>query len=360
MLMITTVYGLVAKDGGRVKVNNSNYSVLAILFARRENLEFLLGSLLRRLAWMLQTGNYEIEQSVVVGKFGSASERVRIEALAALNEDPHVRATDLRLVELVFCASAKRDGLSLTIYDVIFRPAFALASSDVEALDLHDARHVRTTGLLPSRFASSFSMHAPTCGRALIVDLGFKAPALSESSQIAALEEVKFMQRLGFQVSNRLYEHSCAVDDKGYLSMGYALQVMETMLRSPPNLVSSLPSFEVPLHELMAYNSPLYRTHVERTLQNMADVSAANLGELLGVRTRVLALKGTYHSVVPLAMFQQLVDTSTRAVPGTGVNVAVLRTEGHHFLAVWAVGSETEESGSSSAAFGTPSRPRLS
>ena len=38
---------------------------------------------------MIETGGYELEQSLVIGRYGSACNQSRVEALAILNENPH-------------------------------------------------------------------------------------------------------------------------------------------------------------------------------------------------------------------------------------------------------------------------------
>ena len=126
--------------------------MLAILFAIRERLCFLRASIIRRVAWMLQTGSYEIDQGVAIGRYGGTTERRRIEALAAINENPQARAADIRLVELVFCGASQRNDGGLTLDDVVFRPAFAHDAQTVESLDLFDALIVRDTCHLPARF----------------------------------------------------------------------------------------------------------------------------------------------------------------------------------------------------------------
>ena len=77
-------------------------------------------------------------------------------------------------------------------------------------------------------------MPSGPCGRSIVVDLGFTAPSLEEEARTASLGVVQRFGRLGFDVSNRLYEHSHAVDDQGYLSMGYALEVAQTCFARRP------------------------------------------------------------------------------------------------------------------------------
>lgn len=77
-----------AGSGDRLRVHTTNMVTLAIQFAQRERLEFLGVSIIRRLAWMLQTGNYVIDQAVVSGRYGSTTNRLRLEALAVINEGP--------------------------------------------------------------------------------------------------------------------------------------------------------------------------------------------------------------------------------------------------------------------------------
>ena len=57
--------------------------------------------------------------------------------------------------------------------------------------------------------------------------------------QLLLLEALQLLSSKGLCVTNLLYEHSNAVDEHGYLSMGYVQQVLTNMLRAPPAAHSS-------------------------------------------------------------------------------------------------------------------------
>ena len=124
--------------------------------------------------------------------------------------------------------------------------------------------------------------------------------------------------------------------------MGYVLGVLDNMSKAPLALHSALPSFEVPLHEMMAYNSPLYYNHVQGLLANEHDRSAAILGELLGVDSRTTHMaNGTYHGVLPIDSLQLRINNSVTARTG-GVNTVVINTNGHHFALLWVVAAPAQ------------------
>lgn len=83
-------------NSSKLKVNNGNFASLVINFCRRHQLEGLGASLLRRAGWMLQSGNYELEASLVCGRYGGAADRARLEAFAVVNESPQVCRTPIR------------------------------------------------------------------------------------------------------------------------------------------------------------------------------------------------------------------------------------------------------------------------
>ena len=274
-----------------------------------------------------------------IGRYGGTTDRRRIEALAAINENPQARAADIRLVELVFCGASQRNDGGLTLDDVVFRPAFAHDAQTVESLDLFDALVVRDTCHLPARFWSMLALSGgvEVIGRALVVDLGFDSPSLPFPLKRASLDVAHTMVLSGLALTNRLYESARAVDPTGHLATGYALALAHYLLRAPPPNMQGIPNLDVPLHEFIAYNTPLYHAHVQALLHNQQDKSAEKLGSLLGLPDLFSQCNTHGCRFIKLDALKQHVTNSIQTDGCGGTNVAVVDGNGHHFLVAWAL-----------------------
>ena len=145
------------------------------MFCRRRRLTFLAASIFRRLAWMLETGNYELEQSLVIGRYGSQCSQERVEAIAILNEFPH-RAADITLVVLVFTGTYYRDqGRLMTDFmRQYYRPRFLQSLRHVEQMSLMDAEYMRDHGVLPpNRALRTIDWGDMAVGVGIVVDYGY-------------------------------------------------------------------------------------------------------------------------------------------------------------------------------------------
>lgn len=326
-------FSATSNGGDRMKVHAMNMVTLAIQFAQRERLEFLGASIIRRMAWMLQTGSYEIEQSVVSGRYGSTTSRLRLEALAVLNEAPQARAGDLALVQLVCCGTGW-DQSPLELGDVRYRAPFLLAAQNVETLDLFDAQYVRDHNCeLPVRMSlllPTWAMEARGC--AVVIDLGFGAELQHSRDTLGMLH----VRRL--DVCNRLYEHCAAEDANGFLSVGYVQCVLDHLLRD-----RTRKTFDgLSLYHAMTYNTPLFYNAVERALQGYApeDRSVLALAQSLGVLVQAAQLNGVFHGVVNFDALSALVDNTLNG--NAPVHVAVVRAirmngASHHYAVAWVV-----------------------
>ena len=216
-----------------VKVDNNNAGPLTVRWARRNRLHTFGASILRRLAWMLQTGEYDIAQSMVSGKYGSSTDRSRFEAFSLLNEDPKNAATDLKVVDLVFCGLGSHGVTSYTMNkvqmsDVLYRASWMPEIAQVENMDLMDAYYYRDNGgAMPyhlARSAQDFRSH--NFGTSVVIDLGYNPDSAKTCTSV--FDELDF-NRLCPQ--NMCHIHSGAVDTHGYLSLGYIHATLDMIVR---------------------------------------------------------------------------------------------------------------------------------
>lgn len=321
----------------RVQITNSNATVLAISFAQRTGLDTLGASILRRLSWMIQTGDYECSQQLVCGKYGGSMDRGRFEALAVVNEEPRSRGGDMRIISIIFCGTmSERDDALLR--DIVLRPPFMMAAgSHIEEFDLFDAECFRDSGCKPERFADVAPVTRPI-GNAIVVDMGFHA----EERPFSKLA-VQTLREFQFETANMLNEKTKVVDRNGYFNCGMISQIFDNILRQPGRMLESyVPDFaRLFMSELLVYNTTAYFNYVEKAKgAGVSDIPS--LLEKLGFLKQIEAIGrgGTFHGVVDSSSFQQLVSSTVVVSQQYGFNVAIVRagdddSSYHHFSAVW-------------------------
>lgn len=221
--------------------------------------------------------------------------------------------------------------MQLTAEDIVYRPPFLMDREHVERLDLFDAMYVRDNKQLPVRMRMAVRQcEAWACvGRGLVVDLGFTAETRD------SLTVVESLLRLNLHVENMLYEHARAVDEYGYLSVGYLQAVLDSMHRHRSQ------SFDLTtLYQLMRYNTPHYFNHVTYLLSSVPPPgrSAAVLGSKLGVDTLAAAVHVQLHDVLSLAEAQVRIR-ETLAQSAVALHAAIVggaaASGAHHFLVLW-------------------------
>ena len=118
-------------------VKPSNYVVLATMHAQRKKLNWFGASMLRYISWMIMSGGYELDTSLVLGKYGGFAPRDRLEALGVLNNAPKERGGDLNLVAIVFCGCATASEHPSAV-NILARAPFE-RFEDIEEMGLNDA-----------------------------------------------------------------------------------------------------------------------------------------------------------------------------------------------------------------------------
>jgi hypothetical protein len=122
------------------QVNNGKFATLVInlvhvVFCRRHQLQSLGATLLRRAWWMLQSGkpNYELEASLVCGRYGGAADRARLErgVRGRERESAGTCRRELRLLELILYGKNEQY-VQLTAEDIVYRPRLHTTQTQIE------------------------------------------------------------------------------------------------------------------------------------------------------------------------------------------------------------------------------------
>lgn len=200
---------------------------------------------------MLESGNYELKQSLITSRSGAITSRARLEALAMINEFPEGRAGELPLLALVLCGDT--DDTAYQLPNVIFRPAYLDEHRSVEKMNLEDALQYKRTGTPSIRFQlAQRTRWIAAEGSAVIIDLGYEPTFPASTTAFAIFDNFNLI------VHNLMYEHAGVVDDTGYLAAGLVQLIIDNALRHG-NI--GTPFAHISLYEAMTYNTPEFADH---------------------------------------------------------------------------------------------------
>jgi len=214
-------------------------------FLNNYGLHDLNASFPRVVAWMVQSGNYTMCQTM--HKNQPITPR-RIEAFRQLSRRP-ARAMSYSLVHRVLYPetdyTTNDSALDLCLAD------FVNAGGVVDDLDFPEARAFARTGCLPMRIEISHRPLPVGCdGWAVLVDLGV------DSRRDHVLDLANALNVVGLNVIPLLYEHggASAVDADGSLAMGY---IHLTLCRWKMCVQRDV-KFSLYIHDAMEYFSNSY------------------------------------------------------------------------------------------------------
>lgn len=316
----------------RVKVDNMNLVPLVIGFTSRHRLDLFPASFLRRLSWMLMTGNYELSVMMVIARFAAGCDARRLEALAEICEIP-AAARDLNLVKLVLCGF-EPPGTSGARNAYAMRRVPRFVDSQIDKYDLFDIQALRDTGLAPVRFRLPAIIRTSwteqrEAGSVVIVDLDTTDTTVQRSL-------LKVMRKIDSNEMGLLplfWEHgrdsSC---EDGLLSTGYIEAALNLAhVRADGSCVFD----NLSILDVFPYCTPLFAQKVEDARKRYADDEPLlAIEKELNLREFAASKNCTLHGIVKLEdAIELLADVRSTSSPTAAMVVHCADAHGkpHHF-----------------------------
>jgi len=253
---------------GRVPLNWGNMLPCIGLFRANHGLDKVGHvSVLRTVSWMIQSGNYALEPSLVTPKYGGGVPHHRVQAWVLLNDNP-LRAHDLRLVRAVVTGEwMQHMEAALTR-----APVFLEHRRLVEDMTFCEVKTYLTSrcASLPVRFkyeGAQRTAEMSACPNTLVlIDLG--ADARARGLAVQRVAELASKGRCFVQLVVLENDDAFAKDARGFLALGYLVEAVTRATETATGVSNLLRHLS--FTDFMDYPTQAYNEFCRANLDNFS------------------------------------------------------------------------------------------